>query len=180
MFLNVLVLFLLIIFTQQSRIIGGNDVTQFTFFTHIFWDNYSNRMCGGSLISDKHVLTAGHCIPTDTSIQVFVALNYFQFTIENIYVHPEFNQTDKNWADLAILELSTPIPKSVESIQIKQTTRQELGTIIGYGSHSITLKQIVLPIVSHRECYNYYFRHGIVITRDLVCVQNGDFYSTPL
>lgn len=95
-------------------------------------------MCGGSLISDKHVLIAGHCIPTDTSIQVFVAFDYFQFTIENIYVHPEFNQSDKSWADLAILELSTR--STSQSIEIKQTTRQELKTIIGLDTDLILLQ----------------------------------------
>lgn len=179
----------------QPRIIGGFDANSnnFKFFAHILWNDNVDlfRVCGGTLIHPKAILTAAHCIPYNTSIEILVGLdlpnlkntiNPELHAIKNVYIHPEFNKSDDLWADVAILEMNEL--STLEYLEIKETKREEMGTIIGYGedhTHMTTssMKQIILPIVSHRECHNYFYPLGITISRDLVCVKNGDYYSTP-
>ena len=177
----------------EPRIIGGfdADVMQYPFFAHVFWNDKGDiyRVCGGSLISTNHVVTAAHCISTNQDKEIVVALQLYNLdntenaefhNIQNITIHPEFNKSDNVWADIAILQLEKPT--QINYIEIKQTKKEETASIIGYGENytkTKIMKEIVLPIVSHRECHNYYFTYGIPITKDLICVQNGDFFSSP-
>lgn len=49
--------------TRKKRLIGGEraDKSDFPWFANIF-NRYEYR-CGGTIINDLYILTAGHCIP---------------------------------------------------------------------------------------------------------------------
>jgi len=118
------------------RIIGGSDVLPGTYpwfargvvsywgaFT--FWTG-----CGGSLISENHVLTAGHCIDdTFRNIGAFQigALNnlyingwnggqYVEYrSVDAIVLHPSFSSESLDY-DLAIVKLKQPC--SIDPVDI--------------------------------------------------------------
>jgi len=51
---------------QMNRIAGGKKVDvkgKFPWMAALLWENKGNweLFCGGSLISDRHILTASHC-----------------------------------------------------------------------------------------------------------------------
>lgn len=50
-------------FKLKGRIIGGQDSIkgQFPYYVSLFDSSNSNRFCGGSIISEFHILSAAHC-----------------------------------------------------------------------------------------------------------------------
>lgn len=91
---------------------------------YIFQEIYSKYICGGTLISRNHILTAAHCVtkPHTTNPHKTEELGVYlgktdlrkidegtQFrTVSNIFVHPEFN-VEYYLNDIAILKLSAPV-----------------------------------------------------------------------
>jgi len=108
----------------DKSIAGGRDARR-TQFPHMALLGYGNErtsiswMCGGSLISDKFVLTAGHCIADDNGQKVaHIALGILKRTdpprlwqrhlVRRIIPHPDYQPPTK-YNDIALLETATRV-----------------------------------------------------------------------
>lgn len=137
----------------DMNIIGGSVVTNPTEFPFVAWigDNDGTRLsqfCGGTLISERIVLTAGHCLYRNDMMnaQIWVRLQVPDFAksdgvarnVINWRRHPQFSTvTLQN--DLTLLLLNESIPASVaEPVSLSDGSnafeRTGNKTVVGWGS----------------------------------------------
>ena len=101
-----------------SRIVGGETASGQTWgwAASLRYSSSNAHFCGGSIISDSHILTAAHCtvnLQSATSVTVFVASIYLgysgqQRSVSRIYVHPQYS-ANTYINDISILKLSSPL-----------------------------------------------------------------------
>ena len=46
----------------NSRIVGGQDAAEAAFPYQVSLQNYGSHFCGGSILNENWILTAGHCL----------------------------------------------------------------------------------------------------------------------
>ncbi|OED41179.1 hypothetical protein AB833_10530 [Chromatiales bacterium (ex Bugula neritina AB1)] len=168
---------------RTTQIVGGTDVTdlRYPWMASLFFQGEGTAFfpgCGGSLISDRWILSAAHClIDSQTGQQlspenvlvllgsVDLASDSRVFTdVSRVVVHPNYNSnTLQN--DLALLELAESVDFSPITLSNSTNPVPENGeraTVAGWGNTaeggnlSILLQEVDLPIVSHNACLPFY------------------------
>ncbi|XP_063827540.1 clotting factor G beta subunit-like [Ostrinia nubilalis] len=157
----------------SMRIVGGRRAAPHSHpWTVAILKN--NRMhCGGAIITNKHVLSAGHCFKWDNfkTMQVLIGLdnldnlnNVAHRNISDVVIHEGFTSTavrDEN--DIAVATLNEPVEFGQTIVPIclptpGQEFASRVGTIVGWGrmgvekSSSKFLLKALLRILSDQEC----------------------------
>ena len=152
----------------------------------------SNRQrCGGTILSDRHVLTAAWCVYYDYTYYVHLGdtilgndqdVNYNKTVlVTNITLHPDYDYPLNN---IAILEMAEPVPLD-QYANIKPVCLPDQGaeftgytaTVTGWGSnerredYNSWLHEVDVTILEDEECYddsfihhydeNYYSEYGV-------------------
>gem|GEM_PF-1431662 len=167
---------------RTIRIIGGSEVPdlRYPWMAAIYFRTQNNLFapaCGGSLIADRWILTAAHCMVQDGEVRdpnnVAFLLGELDLTsdgglfdsVSRIIVHPEYDAaTITN--DIALLELPDPVdfltPITLPNLINPVPENGERATVTGWGltsengAPSSILQEVDLPIVSHNNCFSFY------------------------
>ncbi|XP_055698272.1 uncharacterized protein LOC129798859 isoform X3 [Phlebotomus papatasi] len=186
--------------TAQRRIVGGDDAG----FGSFPWQAYirigSSRSllsrCGGSLISRRHVVTAGHCVARASPRQVHVTLGdyvinsaveplpAYTFGVRRIDVHPYFKFTPQaDRYDVSVLTLERPVHYMPHIAPICLPEKNEdflgkFGWAAGWGAlnpgsrlRPKTLQAVDVPVIDNRVCERWHRSNGInvVIYPEMLC-----------
>jgi hypothetical protein len=157
-----------------ARIMGGQDAAphSYPWMVSLAKRSLNNlHLCGGVLITRRHVLTAAHCMedfdgPSD--LDVIAGTHYLNDKRSPtpaiaITIHPQY-EAEIFANDVAIITLDSPLPENDPRIATiclppddvpgrQYPPMKSAGVAIGWGSTyfggnpSNTLKQVVLPIL---------------------------------
>ncbi|XP_037928579.1 uncharacterized protein LOC119662992 isoform X1 [Teleopsis dalmanni] len=187
--------------TAQRRIVGGDDAG----FGSFPWQAYiriGSSRCGGSLVSRRHVVTAGHCVARAISRQVHVTLGdyvinsaveplpAYTFGVRRIDVHPYFKFTPQaDRFDVSVLTLERPVHfmPHIAPICLPEKNEDFLGKFgwaAGWGAlnpgsrlRPKTLQAVDVPVIENRICERWHRQNGInvVIYPEMMCAgyRNG-------
>ncbi|RZC38660.1 serine protease 53, partial [Asbolus verrucosus] len=147
---------------RRVRIIGGNPAVagEFPFSAAIYTTTQNGLyFCGGALISNQWVLTAGQCVDGAIKFTIYLGSNNLQqnepsrliVAAEEFALHPEYYpQTLEN--DIGLIHLRMPITFTADS-----------GT-------PTNLNKVSLTALSNTKCQETF---GYQITENMVCVEGN-------
>ncbi|XP_065074220.1 serine protease snake-like [Ochlerotatus camptorhynchus] len=158
-------------------IVGGTPARpeQFPHIAALGWleNGKFNFKCGGSLISDRYVLTAGHCLITTDGPPVLVRLGDYNLQstkdgylgtdveIEKIVAHPTYKRSVSRYNDIGLVKLNRTVtfgPTIRPACLWTSEESNRKAIAIGYGAidtsgnHSNVLMQVGLDILAYDEC----------------------------
>ncbi len=145
----------------SAAVVGGEATTlnQLPFFARLILyktgASQFGNICGGSIVNDRYILTAAHCVSSDVftdgwsteDLHVLVKnptmddVDVSEFKdVSRIIRHPDYDADDLWVNDLALLELSEPITDNVQSITLPQDfgdySEASVYQIFGLGTTS--------------------------------------------
>ncbi|XP_071498050.1 uncharacterized protein [Diadema antillarum] len=160
----------------QPRIVGGvdADLGEFPWIASV----RSSYMCAGTLISDRWVVTAEHCVPWALE-NVYLGLRVLDdptehtvtLTVDSYFNHPS--------ADLSLLLLSEPVEfNDYIRPACLATSRNETedytrcwvagwGTTSSGGVISLVLQKALVQLIDFDTCYGYY--NGNLMADSEIC-----------
>jgi len=177
---------------NPEKIVGGVEATphEFPWQVGLFFNGY---FCGGSIISEKYILTAAHCADGVYSHEVVIGAHEIRDssnTIINAYgptVHPEWDSFSLS-NDLAILELETEIDwaefgdnASPNCLASSGDFSGQTALVSGWGldsdsasSISPVLRKVEAPVMSQSECESYWGN----LNEGIVCINTEGGHSS--
>merc|ERR1712121_35019 len=173
---------------RGSRIVGGQEteVNEYPWQVGLVSSRGRRPFCGGSLISNQHVLTAAHCTAGGSTASIRVLLGEHDtsdsvakiVTISAITNHPNYNSRTFN-NDFSILTLSSPVtfsnivapvclPADMSELYVgRVATVTGWGTLSSGGSQPNTLQEVNVNVRSNTQCQGNYGANSI--TSAMVC-----------
>jgi secreted trypsin-like serine protease len=101
-----------------TKIVGGEAAASQTWgwAASLRYSSTNSHFCGGSIISESHILTAAHCgaaVSSPSSISVYIGSIYLSAAVQVravsvINIHPDYSSTTYV-NDICILKLSSPL-----------------------------------------------------------------------
>jgi len=183
----------------NNEIVGGVNAVPYSWPWQIEWCIGSSASscslsCGGSVVGNNWVITAGHCVygQTGNPGQFMVKAGLFDYQatpssesgsqavkVAQIYLHPQYSQTSAPTYDIALIRLATPLtysdhirPVCLPSADSTQTVPPNMAWVTGWGTTSSggqvsrQLKQVQVPFVAYSSCQNSY---GVINNNVMVC-----------
>ncbi|CAD7093306.1 unnamed protein product [Hermetia illucens] len=172
----------------ETRIVGGKTAPfgrwpwQVSVRRTSFFGFSSTHRCGGALINEEWIVTAGHCVDDLLISQIRIRVGEYDFShvqeqlpyIERAVaakvVHPQYNYNSYEY-DLAVVKLEKPLEFAdhVSPICLPATDDLLIGqnaTVTGWGRLSeggtlpSVLQEVSVPIVSNDVCKMMFKRAG--------------------
>lgn len=156
------------------RIVGGQpaDTNEFPWFSA----SISGSLCGASLIHERVLLTAAHCLRAfRVGADVYVSAKRFQSstggavrrTITQVVTHPDYATGGSRFAnDLMLVLLDEEVP-NVPLVEINQDDSIPLDdqsvTVMGFGATeedgniSLNLRKVEIKKDTDADCRSAYF-----------------------
>ncbi|KAG6449795.1 trypsin 5G1 [Manduca sexta] len=167
-------------------IYGGHDISieQAPFMASLRL-NGTDHYCGASVIHERFILTAAHCILPDRKYTVQVGTTYANdggqvYDVEKIMKHEMYNYTTHDY-DICLIKLKTNLTFSAKvnkidladrSVRLKQNIQVEVtgwGATSADGDISNNLQQVTIPIISTFSCCLKYLKVRHAITSRMFC-----------
>ncbi|XP_076241295.1 trypsin 5G1 [Calliopsis andreniformis] len=166
--------------TPSGQIVGGKEVSIEEAPHQVSLQSYGFGFCGGSIISEEWVVTAGHCMSYPAnwiSVRAGSATKSSGGSVHKvaeIIVHEKY---ETNWHgvpenDVAVLRVQTPfkLDKTRRPIQIFKQNEESIpgvkSTVTGWGatteggSTTERLQAVNVPIISKQSCSAAYEDYG--------------------
>lgn len=172
----------------QTRIVGGKNAPfgkwpwQVSVRRTSFFGFSSTHRCGGAILSEIWIATAGHCVDDLLTSQIRIRVGEYDFsTVQESYpyversvtrkvVHPKYNFSTYEY-DLALVQLEkeldfaphiSPIclPPSDDSLVGHNGTVTGWGRLSEGGTLPSVLQEVQVPIVSNNYCKSMFLRAG--------------------
>jgi len=180
----------------QNKIVGGDEAAphQYPWIVALFIDNA--WFCGGSLISEKWVLTAAHCVDGAHRFEVMAGAHNVRASSEphRVSIVSSHGFTHEHWDryklknDIALIELpeavtfSDYIKPSCLPAAGNAVSEGDLLSVIGWGKpsdHASSISPVLrmvhnLPTMTNKKCNSFY---GIV-GDGVVCVDTTGGHSS--
>ncbi|XP_055594382.1 trypsin-1-like [Uranotaenia lowii] len=166
-----------------SRIVGGvkADIKEFPWMVQLLYRG--TYYCGGTLISDRYILTAAHCVLNFKAAQITVKLYDVQHSkmviraVEKLHGNNGFSLDTFN-NDIALVKLHNAVNVVERFVTVclptpgKSYANKE-GTVTGWGklangSLSQVLQKVQVPIMTNAQCKKSAYRASR-ITDNMMC-----------
>ncbi|XP_002135090.2 serine protease 3-like [Drosophila pseudoobscura] len=180
------------------RIVNGKlaDQRQFPYAVQVEAGNNRTVLCGGSIIANDWVLTAGHCTENATWVTLYYGSvwtkHYPLMTLEaktHVFQHPQFRSVSGDIInDIALIRTEwVEFSDRIQSIALPTEPKYGYNNYVGqwatvagwgqlhdHGSGSVRLFWATLKVLDVSVCRR---RYGNKLV-GLLCAQSGDAQST--
>ncbi|OCT61937.1 serine protease 27 [Xenopus laevis] len=182
-----------------SRIMGGQDAQPGMWPWQVNIRSKDNRFCGGSLITNKWVISASHCFNSTYPPSFYTVYlgsykltgsnaNEIPMTVKRFIVHPNYTLPE-NGADITLVELTSDVnftnyiqPVCLPSAGVNLPTGLQCW-VTGWGNIASnvslpdpnTLQEVVVPLIDTQQCNNIIQtpsssgQSSFVILNDMLC-----------
>lgn len=102
---------------DETRVVGGEDATAnawpwqvYMSICGTFYGMMECNVCGGSIISDRYIISAAHCVPKDPRGRILVGAhdldedNYWTYHLGEMTIHPDWNFPKRFQNDIAVVQ----------------------------------------------------------------------------
>jgi len=162
---------------RSNRIVGGveTEVNEYPWQVGLVSRNGRTPYCGGTLISDRHVMTAAHCTAGSSASRIYILLGEHKtddnimnkVEVEAINDDPQYNDSNMR-NDFSILTLKEPVtftreisPACLPSDRSKNYAGQVAtvsgwGTLQSQGNQPTVLMEVDVTVTTNEFCKSVY------------------------